>query len=101
MSKVLTAEQVEDRLPELIDEVSNRLERIVVTKNGEEKAVLLSKREFESWQETLEVADDEELVTSIKQSLKEAKEGKTIPLEQVIADFSISHKTQKRSIPLN
>jgi len=90
MNKVLTAEQVENRLPELIDEVSNRLERIVVTKNGEERAVLLSKREFESWQETLEVATDEELVTSIKQSLKEAKAGKTIPLEQVIEDLNIT-----------
>jgi len=90
MSRVLTDQEVKNNLSELIDEISARLEHVFVTRNGKEKAVILSKKEFESWQETLEVANDEDLVNSIKKSLKEVKEGKTIPLEQVIKDLQIS-----------
>ena len=90
MDKVISAEKVKNRFFQFVDEVSTRLEHVVITKGGKQKAVLLSKEEFDSWQETLEVADDEELVKAIKQSLEQAKEGKTVPLDQVIKDLNIS-----------
>ena len=90
MSRVISTEKISNRLSDLVDEVSTRVEHVVLTKNGKEKAVLLSKEEFDSWRETLEVANDEDLVNSIKKSLKEVREGETIPLEQVIKDLQIS-----------
>ena len=90
MSRVISTEKISNRLSDLVDEVSTRIEHVVLTKNGKEKAVLLSKEEFDSWRETLEVANDEDLVNSIKKSLKEVREGETIPLEQVIKDLQIS-----------
>lgn len=89
MSRSLTYEQVKNKLSDVLDEVSRNLGRVVVTKNGKEKVVILSKEEFDGWQETLEIANDAELVGSIKRSLQEAKEGKTIPLEQVVKDLNI------------
>lgn len=89
MNKILTYEQVKNKLADVLDEVSSNLGRVVVTKDGKDKVVILSKEEFEGWQETLEVASDQELVGSIKRSLQEAKDGKTIPLEQVVKDLNI------------
>ena len=81
----LSVTEARNNLLNLIRESKAMLKRIVITKNGKPEAVLMSYDEFESWMETLEIAQDPKLVEEILQSKKEAEEGRVIPLKQALA----------------
>ena len=51
-------------------------ERVIVTKNGTPKAVVMGAEEFETWVETLELLSNPQAVKALEQGLKEAKAGK-------------------------
>ena len=47
----------------------------LITKEGEVKAVLLSNDEWESWQETLEIMSDKNLMKGIQEGLRDIQQG--------------------------
>jgi prevent-host-death family protein len=57
----------------LIDTVNATEEEIVITKNGQPAAVLVSAEEFESLKETVAVRSDSALMKEIKKGLKALK----------------------------
>jgi prevent-host-death family protein len=67
--KTLSLSEAKARLSSLVDEVSQRDEEVVITRNGRPAAVLVSADEYESWQETLAVRADAGLMRDIKQGL--------------------------------
>lgn len=73
--KTLSLSEVKARLSALVDEVSSRDEEVVITKNGQPAAVLVSADEYESWQETLEVRADAGLMRDIRRGLTALKAG--------------------------
>ena len=57
-----------------------------LTENGKPKAVILSAEEFESWQETMEVARDfPNLEKDIKAAKRDFKKRKCATLEEVLS----------------
>lgn len=56
----LGVSEARTKLPQLVDEVDERLEQLFITKNGRTKAVLISADEFESWIETIASYKDKE-----------------------------------------
>lgn len=72
----LGVSQVRQNLPKLIDEIDARFERLLITKGGRAKAVLMSAEEFESWMETIEEYQDPE-------SLKRAREINKMSVEEI------------------
>ncbi|MEK6814101.1 MAG: type II toxin-antitoxin system Phd/YefM family antitoxin [Nitrospirota bacterium] len=67
--KTLPLSEVKATLNRLVDEVRERDEEIVITKNGRPVAVLLSADEVESWKETVAVREDGDLMEEIRQGL--------------------------------
>jgi prevent-host-death family protein len=67
--KTLSLSEVKATLNRLVDEVRERDEEIVITKNGRPVAVLLSADEVESWKETVAVRDDRDLMEEIRRGL--------------------------------
>jgi antitoxin YefM len=67
--KTLSLSEAKAKLSSLVDEVSQRDEEVVITRNGRPAAVLVSADEYESWQETLAVRADAGLMRDIKQGL--------------------------------
>jgi antitoxin YefM len=61
----------EPRLSELVDRANEFLERIVLTWEGEAKAVLLAAEDFEGLLETVEILSDTELVKRLVEAEKE------------------------------
>ena len=55
-------------------------DRVLVTRNGRPSFVLMSLYDLESLEETLDIFRDQELVESIRESRREAAEGKTLRL---------------------
>lgn len=83
MSNIVAISDARAKLPELVNRVDKNLDRVVITVNGQPKAVLLSAEELESLEETAEILAIPGARQSIKQGLKEAKKGQGIPLSEL------------------
>ncbi|MFC1826884.1 type II toxin-antitoxin system Phd/YefM family antitoxin [Thermodesulfobacteriota bacterium] len=67
--KTLSLSEAKMKLSALIESVKNTDEEVIITKNGSPAAVLISADEYESWQETLAIRSDKELITEIQSGL--------------------------------
>ena len=83
--KTLPLSEVKTRLNRLVDEVQERNEEILITKNGRPAAVLLSADEVESWKETLAIRSDREFMEEIRKGLKllRGKKARLYTLEEL------------------
>ncbi|OGW60165.1 MAG: prevent-host-death protein [Nitrospirae bacterium RBG_16_64_22] len=83
--KTLPLSEVKAKLNRLVDEVHERDEEIVITKNGRPTAVLLSVDEVESWKESLAIRSDQDFMEEIRQGLKDlrAKKARLYTLEDL------------------
>lgn len=80
----LGVSEVRTKLPQLIDEVDEKLGQLFITKNGRAKAVLISADEFESWIETIASYKDAETRKRNKE-LKNLKRKDLLTLEELKA----------------
>ena len=81
--KDLPITEARDELTSLPDKLSHTHETLTVTRRGKPVLAILAWDEYEALVETLEVMSDEGLMTSLRQSIREAKQGKLIPWEDV------------------
>ena len=72
--RILPLAEAKAKLSQLVADVANTDEEVTITKNGRATAVLVSYEEFESWQETLAVLSDRELVKEIRTGLRQLKQ---------------------------
>ena len=72
--RILPLAEAEAKLSQLVADVANTDEEVTITKNGRATAVLVSYEEFESWQETLAVLSDRELIEEIRTGLRQLKQ---------------------------
>ena len=70
-------------LPDVVSKVSNNMDRVTITVNGQPKATLVSAEELESLEETAEILSIPEAKTSIMEGIKQAKKGQGIPLSDL------------------
>ena len=74
--KVLPLSEVKTKLSELVDVVERRDEEITVTRNGKPVAIIVSKDEYDGWQETLEIMKDPEFMKEIRAGIRTLKRTK-------------------------
>jgi len=67
-------------LPEEL-ETQGKDATVAVTRRGKPVLAIMSWEFFEALYETIEIMGDEELMKSLRQSIKEAREGNTVPWE--------------------
>jgi len=72
----ISVSEAKMKLSALVESVKETDEEIVITKNGRPVAVLVSPDEFESWQETIKVRCDSNLMDEIKKGLESLKKDK-------------------------
>jgi antitoxin YefM len=96
MSETLPLATVRARFSEIVDRVARQQDRVIVTRNGQPAAVLVSTDDLESLEETLEIMSDRSLMTQIRQSEKDAAAGEPgIPLEDLRADLARRRAARK------
>lgn len=84
MTETLSLATVKARFSELVDRVARQQDRVVVTRNGEPAAVLVSPEDLESLEETLAVLSDPVLVRQIRESEDAGEEG--VDLDDLVAE---------------
>lgn len=75
MSETVPFSDAKAHLSELADRVEQTHDRIVVTRHGRPSFVLVSPDDLDALEETLDILRDDELVSSIKRSQRQAARG--------------------------
>lgn len=83
MSNIVAISDARANLPELVNKVDKNLDRVVITVNGQPKAVLLSAEELESLEETAEILAIPGAKESIEEGRKQIKRGEFITLDEL------------------
>ena len=68
--KVLPLSEVKTKLSELVDSVERRDEALTITRNGKAVAIIVSKEEYDSWHETVEILRDAQFVREIREGVR-------------------------------
>ncbi len=83
---------------EIADEVQKTSNHYTLTERGKPRVVIISAKDFESYQETLEVIKDfPDLERDIKRAEKEYKKGDVFSLEQVLAEEGYVSNNSRKS----
>ncbi len=81
--KTLPLSDAKNRLSRIVDEVAERDERVMITRNGRPAAVVISPEEFESWQATIDILSDADLMAQLQRSKKAMRRAKTYTIEEL------------------
>jgi prevent-host-death family protein len=73
MAKTLSLSEAKAKLSGLVEDVQQRDEEVVITRNGRPAAVLVSPDEYDSWKETQAVRSDKALMAEIRAGLRQLK----------------------------
>lgn len=83
MSNLIPISDVRANLADLVEKIYADLDRVVITVNGQPKAVLLSADELESLEETAEILAIPNALKSIKKGTAQITKGKFISLSEL------------------
>jgi prevent-host-death family protein len=89
MTKTMPLAEVKKSLSAIVKDVDEKYDRISITKNGVEKAVILSSDEFEGLMETLDILSNKEERDAISRAKKQVRKGKTVSLKDFKARLKI------------
>ena len=78
-----------DELTSLPEQLAEKLATVAVTRGGKRVLAVMPWEVYESVIETLEIMGDDKLIASLRQSILEVAEGKTIPWEQVKKELNL------------
>ena len=90
MAKTIPFTEARARLTELLDEVNERHEHVVITRNGRPAGVMLSSDEYEALEETLEVLEDDNAVEALRESETDVRAGRVYSLDEVRRDLGLA-----------
>ena len=90
MAKTVPLSEARARLSELMDELEQRHEHVVITRNGRPVAVLVPSEEYDALEETLEILNDEDLVSALKESEEDVRAGRLTSLEDLRRELGLA-----------
>ncbi|HEX5593988.1 MAG TPA: type II toxin-antitoxin system Phd/YefM family antitoxin [Solirubrobacterales bacterium] len=83
MAKTVPARKLRENLSAFLDEVSERHDYLVITRNGVPAAALISIEEYGALEETAEILSDPDTMAAIEQGLAEIERDETVPFDEV------------------
>ena len=81
MTKTIPLAEAKKSLSAIVRDVDEKYDRFAITRNGVEKAVIISSDEFEGLLETLDILSSKEEKEAIARAKKQVKKGKTVSLK--------------------
>lgn len=83
MTDLVAISDARAKLPELVNKVNKNMDRVIITINGQPKAVLMSEEELESLEETAEILAIPRALAGIKKGEKQIKKGQFVHLKDL------------------
>ena len=81
-TKELTTVDARRELTKLPEQLEAEPATIAVTRRGKPVLAIMTWEDYQSIQETLEILSDTEAVEQLRESIREVREGKTIPWDE-------------------
>ena len=89
VAKIVTLTEARSGLSQLLDEVERHHEHVVITRNGRPAAVLVPAQEQEAIEETLEILQDEELLSALRESEEDVIAGRLVTLAELRRELGL------------
>ncbi len=87
MEKTLSLSEAKMKFNRLVDEVAEKDDEFIITKNGSPVAAVIPASVYEGWKETKEIQADREFVREIKKGIARLKKkGKRYTFEEVFGE---------------
>ncbi len=83
MSNFMSISDARSQLPKLVNKVSEGMESVTITVNGQPKVTLINTEELESIKETAGILSVPGAKKELREGLKQAKKGLGIPLSEL------------------
>ena len=89
MTKTIPLAEAKKSLSAIIKDVDENFDRFAITKNGVEKAILISSEEFDGLMETLDILSCKEEKEAIARAKRQIRKGQTVSLKDFKARLKI------------
>ncbi len=89
MTKTIPLAEAKKNLSSIVKDVEEKYDRFTITKNGVDKAVILSTEEFEGLMETLDILSRKEEMDAIAGAKAQVKAGKTVSLQSLKKKYDL------------
>jgi prevent-host-death family protein len=83
MAKIVPVREFRTKLSELLDDVADRRDHVLVTRNGKPAAALVPVDEYEALEETAEILSDSATLAAIEAGVAELARGDSVTLEDL------------------
>src|SRR3954447_16473545 len=88
MAKHVPVREFRRRLSELLDDVADRRDHILVTRNGKPAAALVPVDEYQALEEAAEILSDRDAIDAIETGLAELNRGETVTLDALRVELA-------------
>lgn len=88
MAKTVPVRDLRANLSSLLDDVSDRRDHVLVTRNGTPAAVLVPIDEYEALEETAEILSDADALSALEAGLAEIERGETVTLSELRSELT-------------
>jgi len=85
--KSVPVREFRSKLSSLLDDVSDRRDHVLVTRNGTPAAALVPIDEYEALEETAEILSDPDALSALEAGLAEIERGETITLAELRSEL--------------
>lgn len=83
VAKTVPVRELRSNLSSLLDDVSDRRDHVLVTRNGTPAAALVPIDEYEALEETAEILSDPDALSALEVGLAELERDETVPLGEL------------------
>jgi prevent-host-death family protein len=83
VAKSVPIRELRANLSQLVNEVAERRDHVLVTRNGRPAAALVPIDEYEALEETAEIMADPDALAAIEAGLGEVERGETVTLDEL------------------
>lgn len=85
--KVLSLSEARMKLGSVLEMLERTDEPVTIARNGKPVAVIMSKKKYEGWQETLEILSDAEFVEEIRDGIRALRRThRRVTIDELFAD---------------
>jgi antitoxin YefM len=88
MAKTVPVRELRSNLSSLLDDVSDRRDHVLVTRNGTPAAALVPIDEYEALEETAEILSDADALSALETGLAEIERGETVTLTELRSELA-------------
>jgi len=90
MNKVIPLAEAKKQLSAIVKDVDEKFDRFAITRNGVNKAVIMSSDEYEGLLETLDILSCKEEREAIARAKTQVRKGKTVSLDRIKKKYDLS-----------